>query len=571
MKSSSLRNNSFAYSAGIILFFLVIRIWFVATGQLNFVQDEAQYWDWTRHLQLTYYSKGPLLTWLIAASTSFFGNTEFGVRFVAMFFSTATQILIYFGIACLWRRPDAAIATLLIYNTIPVFLGLSILCTTDMLFVFFWTASLFCLFQASLPNSRNGHSLTLPFFWMSLAFGLGILAKYTMLGFIGLAGLYGLILHYRSLKPLRFWRKLVLAMLIGLSLGFLPTFIWNMHNDFVGYKHVFQLIGISGKQAVQFIRFDRFPDYIGSQFGLATPWWLVFMLMGGVSAVIKGLSGTRHITVYDERPTLDVRQAILLAVFFWPIWLFFLAWSFHAKVMPNWTTVSYISGVILASYSFLRILPKIVANINVVVFAILFSAALILGWGQVPTLAFIPLFILLVATVVLRPYSKQFLVFLSFSFFLFVMLLPQIPFPQNLDPLDRLKGWNDLGQHIELETNTRFPDPSKVFIFSDLYDMTAALAFYVPNQPRTYCAWIDDRRMNQYDLWPGPQDKTGWNAIFVRKHNYGEPHPEILNMFDRVEGPFPFQSMFNGRNARQFTLYYCYSFNGYWPRNEGYF
>ncbi|MBU1042681.1 MAG: dolichyl-phosphate-mannose--protein mannosyltransferase, partial [Proteobacteria bacterium] len=57
-------SNSIKARPGRWLFCLIalptlLRLWFVATGQLGLVQDEAQYWDWTRHLQLTYYSKGP--------------------------------------------------------------------------------------------------------------------------------------------------------------------------------------------------------------------------------------------------------------------------------------------------------------------------------------------------------------------------------------------------------------------------------------------------------------------------------------------------------------------------------
>src|SRR5271168_1754492 len=36
--------------------------------------DEAHYWDWSRHLDWSYYSKGPGVAWLIRASLEFFGN-----------------------------------------------------------------------------------------------------------------------------------------------------------------------------------------------------------------------------------------------------------------------------------------------------------------------------------------------------------------------------------------------------------------------------------------------------------------------------------------------------------------
>src|SRR4051794_41194416 len=35
--------------------------------------DEAHYWDWSRQLDLSYYSKGPLVAYLIRASCAAFG------------------------------------------------------------------------------------------------------------------------------------------------------------------------------------------------------------------------------------------------------------------------------------------------------------------------------------------------------------------------------------------------------------------------------------------------------------------------------------------------------------------
>ncbi|MEO2088494.1 MAG: glycosyltransferase family 39 protein, partial [Gemmataceae bacterium] len=46
--------------------------------------DEAHYWDWSRHLDWCYYSKGPLVAWLIRGSCELFGTTAFAVRLPAV-------------------------------------------------------------------------------------------------------------------------------------------------------------------------------------------------------------------------------------------------------------------------------------------------------------------------------------------------------------------------------------------------------------------------------------------------------------------------------------------------------
>src|SRR3954469_3385869 len=46
--------------------------------------DEAHYWHWSRHLDWSYYSKGPLVAWLIRGSCELFGTSVFAVRLPAV-------------------------------------------------------------------------------------------------------------------------------------------------------------------------------------------------------------------------------------------------------------------------------------------------------------------------------------------------------------------------------------------------------------------------------------------------------------------------------------------------------
>ena len=142
--------------------------------------------------------------------------------------------------------------------------------------------------------------------------------------------------------------------------------------------------------------------------------------------------------------------------------------------------------------------------------------------------------------------------------------------PEQYNITNRLKGWADLGRKVEQVQLTRFDDADRVFVFSDKYDITAELAFYVPGQPLVYCAWIDDRRMNQYDIWPGPNvDKIGWDAVFVREGRHGEQPPAaVAAMFDSVEPAVHIQSMAGDAPMRNFTLYVCKGYNGHWPQER---
>ncbi len=84
----------------------------------------------------------------------------------------------------------------------------------------------------------------------------------------------------------------------------------------------------------------------------------------------------------------------------------------------------------------------------------------------------------------------------------------------------------------------------EVLIFSDRYQVSSELAFYVKGHPRTYCINLG-RRMNQYDLWPdinseaakirqNKKDINTVNAVFVRIDNVDMPS-EVADAFERYE------------------------------------
>src|SRR5271157_3187908 len=49
-------------------------LYLVNNPPLDLAPDEAHYWDWSRHLDWSYYSKGPLVALLIRASCELFGS-----------------------------------------------------------------------------------------------------------------------------------------------------------------------------------------------------------------------------------------------------------------------------------------------------------------------------------------------------------------------------------------------------------------------------------------------------------------------------------------------------------------
>lgn len=506
------------WAAGIILLCAVVRFGFIASGQLDLVQDECQYWDWSRRaLQLSYYSKGPLIAWIIRAGCGLFGDTPLGVRAGAAFFATASQVVLYLGMSRLLARPWAGVWAVVVTATMPLFLASGLLMTTDTPLAFFWLCGLLCVQAAA--EGRGGRW---PWLGLMAALVLGIWAKYMMLALALVALLHGLLLRGRGMAPAGFLPRLVMVLLLGVAVGMAPIAIWNAQNGGVGYLHVAHLAGVGGDVKPEpLLRWDCILPYLGSQVGLATPWWLWFMLAGGVAAVRRWTRGAAD---------ADARLGLLLGLGFWPMFLVFILWSLHTNILPNWPAVMYVSGAMLA------------------------GLALDGGMGAAKDACAAGL-------------AKWRKVWLGCSIVVFAVVhsVTVLPVPSHYNPAMRLMGFADLGRSLQTMVSEKFAEPKRVFYFSGSYDMTAVLSFYAPGHPLAYCADFGDRRQSQYDLWPGPQGRAGQDAVYLLKDDRPLP-PELGRMFARVERVV-YRTTHHGRPGRTFTIGLCHTFNGYWPQH----
>src|SRR5579863_3099354 len=73
----------------------LLRLLWLALQPADLYPDEAQYWLWSRHLALGYYSKPPLVAWAIALTTALFGNGSFAIRLSAPLFHALAALFVY--------------------------------------------------------------------------------------------------------------------------------------------------------------------------------------------------------------------------------------------------------------------------------------------------------------------------------------------------------------------------------------------------------------------------------------------------------------------------------------------
>src|SRR5205085_5531891 len=80
--------------AGIVAI-TVARLLWLACQPAGLYPDEAQYWFWAQHPAFGYYSKPPLIAWLIALTTAALGDGEFAVRLSAPLLHAGAAGMIY--------------------------------------------------------------------------------------------------------------------------------------------------------------------------------------------------------------------------------------------------------------------------------------------------------------------------------------------------------------------------------------------------------------------------------------------------------------------------------------------
>ncbi len=496
----------------------LFRIFYILHGPLDLSPDEAHYWEWSRRLDLSYYSKGPAIAYLIHLGTSLFGDTEFGIRFMAIIFSALGSFLLFRLVRLMCGDSLTALYTAVLFQIIPLYAAFGVIFTIDSPFLLFWIVSLLLMWRAvSGQQSRNetsspepGTSVTL---WIALgvSLGLGLLTKYTMAFFAVAAFLFLVFSERRSLlKTAGPYLTLVISAAI-----FSPVVLWNMQHEWITLKHTAGQAHIAEGFS---LNLKYFFEFLGSQAGVITPILFVMMWYG--------------LYRYGSRENHLSHRFLLW--FSLPIVVFFILKSLQGKVQANWAMMGYITGMIPLAHM------AVLSNGNV-------------ARAPRPEKTITRAGIVLALLITMFSYSAPALGIL----------------PPSLDPSARLRGWKELGKEIS-RIRESLPAQGNVLLFSDSYQVASEMAFYVRGHPVTYCINLG-RRMNQYDLWPDINKaaqrirETGTspapiNAIYVRTGNRSMQAP-VEQAFDSCERN-TLRVVQRGHLIREYSIFVCYNFRG---------
>jgi 4-amino-4-deoxy-L-arabinose transferase-like glycosyltransferase len=310
--------------SGVLFALLGLRVVALAANATDLFFDEAQYWSWSLEPAFGYYSKPPLIAWVIRVATGLCGPSEFCVRLPSPVIHTATALVIY-AIAARLYDARTGFWSAVAFATLP---GISLsagIISTDVPLLFFWALALLAFVH--LVQEKSWWPAVL----LGAALGLGANAKYAMAYFILSAGLYILAEPRRRdlARDPRVYAALALALLL-----IAPNLAWNASNSFATFSHTAD----NAKWSGALFNPGKALEFLGAQFGVFGPILFGALAVISVRALRQGLPDPDRLLLTFALPVLGIVTAQ----------------AFVSRAHANWAAVSYVSATILVIATLLR-------------------------------------------------------------------------------------------------------------------------------------------------------------------------------------------------------------------------
>ena len=571
------------YSVVALLF--VARLAYIASLTIELSEDEAYQWQWSKHPALAYYSKPPGIAVAQWVGTHLWGDTAFGVRFLAPCVTALVSVLLLRFFA---REATArlGLCVVLAATATPLLSVGAVLMTVDCLSVLFWTLAMLSGWQAvraslvgrdsvepqierseasaasisggttasqetrsarascvgqwrSTESHPTSHDDALrAWLWTGLWLALGFLSKNTNAFQLACFALF-FVLWRPARAQLRTpgpWLALGLV-----ALAVLPQLVWNAQHGWATVEHLHNRAGLA--QAWKFTP-NYLIDFVAAELALLNPAFLA-LIFGGVLTTFAALRAgdfqsppVAPSSTADgdcKSPARHTSLPLFLLCMGLPLLLGYFLYTLRARVQPNWIVPAVLPLLCLAALQADACWRRGIRSVRA-----WFIAGLALG---------LPLVILLHDT---NLTGKLF----------------GTPLPPKLDPLNRVRGWKALAETVEAERQKVIVAEGKpVFLIGAHYGLTSLLSFYIPEAkagvPHAPVVFYQSsaKPENQYGFWPGYEARRGGTALYVQELKKGaqpEPPPARLAAeFTRIEDLGTRNIQYRGQSIHTVRLLLC--------------
>ncbi len=324
----------FRLTLTIVAIVTLARIVVLVVSPLELYPDEAQYWWWAQTPDLGYFSKPPLIAWIIRFSTFLFGDSEWAIRLPIPLLHAGASLFV-FEIARTVSPKDTRLAlwSSLAYLTLPGVSYSAGLASTDAPLLFFWTLTLLALLRAVGEQSWRWSLLC------GAAFGFGVLAKYAMLFFIVALAVSAVARH--DVRKFVLSRRGAAAALAA-ALLIAPNLAWNATHAFATVTHIRTNADWSRKH----FSVLHLAGFVAGQFGVFGPVLMAAWLFG-LWRIATGAGKATTQTV------------ILVSMSVVPFGLI-ATQAFVSDANANWAATAYVAALPIALAEILGHWPRIV-------------------------------------------------------------------------------------------------------------------------------------------------------------------------------------------------------------------
>jgi hypothetical protein len=270
--------------------------------------DEAYYAHWAEDFAFGYYSKPPVVAWVIGVTSALFGDSDLAVKVGSPILYTAGSWLVYL-LAKKCTSPPAAILSSVIFSSTLIVGFNSLFITTDAPLIFFWVLASY-LFLMCLEHDKL-------YLWLALGgvIGLGMLSKYTFAMLpLGLVVFVLIQKKYALFVQPKVWAGGLVS--IGL---FSLNLYWNSQNAFISFSHTEEIAQL---------------DNAGFKFQELLVFLLSQVLIFGLFVLALSLIRLARFWKKEHYANAFVWQ--YLACIGLPILILVAAQSFFARAYVNW-------------------------------------------------------------------------------------------------------------------------------------------------------------------------------------------------------------------------------------------
>lgn len=486
----------------------LLTLWHVvesAASPFNLSFDEAQYWDWSRHLAFGYFSKPPVVAWAIAATTALFGQAEWAVRMGSPLAHAATALAL-FVLGRDLASPRTGVLAALVFATLPGVSLSAMLISTDPFLMAAWAWGLVALRRALAAEDEGRPALAA---WLAtgLALGAGMLSKYAMIAFAG-----GAVLAMAWEPAWRgLWRRPGPWIALGLgALVFSPNLAWNAHHAFVSLAHTRANANLhgGGLHPLNALAF------LGSQFVVFGP---IPMVLLGVA--VFGLR--RRLAAADGKQAADLR---FLAAFVLPLILVMTLEGLLSRANANWAAPAYVAASLWVVSEAVR--AHRVAWLKAAVVLHLLAALAMVNFDGITHALGVEL-------------------------------------AARTDPAKRVRGWDRMGEALGATLRGLPADRMPVLAFDSRKILTPML-YYLPRPRPVIAKWNGDGRIeDHYDLTADLAAQVGREVWLVtRAHDVSAYAPAFSGP---VQGPVVLSVPIRRDYVLSLRVYRMGTFLGYPP------